>query len=72
MKNNRLIVAGIVSFLLGGAAVFVFTKYLNTGAAALPAGKPTSLVAPGKSDIAVVKFAEAAPQLAQIRTTVAM
>ena len=71
MKNNRLIVAGIVSFLLGGVAVSAVTKYLNTSATTVSAGKPANLVAPGKSDIAVVKFAEAAPQLAQIRTTVA-
>lgn len=67
MKNSRLLIASVVSGLLGAAAVLVYTKYVGSSAPPVAIAKPAAEVA----SAAMVKFPDSAPQLAQIRTTVA-
>ena len=68
MKNSRLVIASVVSCLIGGAAVLAYTKYVSNAAPPFAIAKPAAQVA----SEAMVKFPESAPQLAQIRTTAAI
>jgi len=68
MKNSRLLIASLASCLAGGGAVFAYTQYARSSAAPITAEKPAADL----TSATTVQFPESSPQLAQIRTSVAI